>query len=176
MITWVIGNGPSNRKWHGVKLHPSVGCNYGIKDFELDHLVCVDRMAVHAVSKLPKKPNTTYWCKQSSLETPDGWQDCEPAGMDSGSTAIKLAHTLYPHNQIIAIGFDGVLNQSNENAYTYYFRTNPTTTEKTRLKHRAAILELIKTLPSIRFVGNTTDPQLEVITHDQAFEIANTQG
>jgi len=174
MITWVIGNGPSNRRWHGVKMHPSIGCNYGIKDFDLDHLVCVDRMAVHAVSKLPKKPNTTYWCKQSPLETPKGWQECEPVGMDSGSTAIKLAHTLYPQNQIIAIGFDGVLNQSNENAYTYHFRNNPTTTEKTRLKHRGAILELIKTLPNTRFVGNQPDPELEVITYDQAFKIAIT--
>lgn len=174
MITWVIGNGPSNRRWHGTALHPSIGCNYAVKDFDVDHLVCVDRMAVHAVRKLPKKPNTTYWCKQSVLETPDGWQECEAAGMDSGSTAIKLAHTLYPQNQIIAIGFDGVLNQSNENAYSYHFRKSPITPEKTRLKHRAAILQLIETLPNTRFVGNTQDPELEVITYDQAFKIAIT--
>lgn len=172
MITWVIGNGISSQQWRGVKLHPSIGCNYGIKDFELDHLVCVDRIAVHAVSNLPRSQSTKYWCKESVLETPKGWNDCEAAGMDSGSTAIKLAHTLYPQNSIIAIGFDGVLGGDNSNSYTYHFRKNKQTSQRIRLKHRRAIIDLLSEIPNIKFVGNTTDDELEVITYDQAFKIA----
>ena len=168
MITWVIGNGPSSVRWRGVDLHPSIGCNYGIKDFDLDHLVCVDRMAVHAVRKLPVKPNTVYWCKTSPLETPEGWRECEAVGIDSGSMAIKLAHDLYPENRIIVIGFDGVLGITNDNAYNYEFRKGYRTKEHTRLRHRSAVIEISKDLP-IQFVGNKPDPELEVIDRDTAF-------
>ena len=175
MITCVIGNGISNRKWHGVKLHPSIGCNFGIKDFDLDHLVCIDRMAVHEVNKLGLKSNTKYWCKETPLETPKGWHDCAPAGIDSGSKAIKLAAQLYPKNEIICIGFYGVIENSNDNAYQYPFRQTHRTPERIRKKHKHAIIDLLPKLPRIRFVGNQQDEQLEVITYDHALKKAITQ-
>lgn len=174
MITWVLGNGTSHRKWYGVKLSPSIGCNLAIKDFDLDHLVCVDRMAVVEVRRLKPKPRTTYWCKRSPLPVPENWQECEPAGIDSGSTAIKLAKDLYPDNEIICIGFDGVLGYSNDNAYSYHFRQKPTP-ERIRHKHRQAILNLLPECKSIRFVSIQKDPELETISYDQAFRIAQTQ-
>ena len=171
MIVWVIGNGPSSVHWRGRDLHPSIGCNFGIKDFDLDHVVCVDRMAVHAVTKLGLKPNTTYWCKESTLETPKGWQECEAAGIDSGSTAIKLAHRLYPDAMIVVIGFDGVLIDDNTNVYNYSFRKNTGTTKRIREKHRQAVLDLLPEIEKICFVGNTLDSHMEVISNDQAFAI-----
>jgi|DEB0MinimDraft_6_1074348.scaffolds.fasta_scaffold04141_5 hypothetical protein len=172
MITWVIGNGISHRRWYDIPLHPSIGCNMGIRHFDLDHVVCVDRLAVHEISKLKAKPNTTYWCKESPLETPEGWKKCEAAGIDSGSTALKLAAKLYPNNEIIVIGFDGVLGQSNENAYNYHFRPSNITPERIRKKHRKAVIDLLPDLPPTRFVGIQDDPELEIIRYDKAFEIA----
>jgi len=171
MIVWVIGNGPSSVAWRDRDLHPSIGCNYAIKDFDLDHLVCVDRMAVNAVTKLGLNPNTTYWCKQSLLQTPAGWKECETAGIDSGSTAIKLAHKLYPDAMIVVIGFDGVMMNNNTNVYDYHFRKNTGTTQKIRQKHRQAVLDLLPSIKNIRFVGNTLDSHMEVISNDQAFAI-----
>jgi len=175
MITFVIGNGPSNIRWRGIKMHPSIGCNYGIKDFDLDHLVCVDRMAVHAVRQLPTNANTKYWCKRSPLELPPGWNHCDPAGIDSGSMALKLASTLYPDNEIIVIGFDGVLGYTNDNAYEYDFRQGYKTKEHTRLQHRQAVIDLLPDLPTTKFVGYTKDQELEVINYDEALAKAITQ-
>lgn len=170
---FVLGNGPSSRRFQGIRLQPSIGCNYAIKDWQLNHLVCADRLAVHAIRQLDTNPNTTYWVKASSLETPEGWQDLEFPGIDSGSAALQLAGTLYPDHPIIAIGFDGVLGFDNGNTYTYDFRPNPDPS-KIRHRHRAAVIEVAARYP-IKFASYKTDPELETISYDQALKIAITQ-
>ena len=172
--TFVVGNGTSNRRWKGVKLTPSIGCNLGIKDWDFDHLICADRMAVAEIRKLPNKPNTNYWLKKSTLEVPPGWNEMEFPGIDSGSAALKLAAIRYPNNPIIVIGFDGVLNISNENAYTYPFRKAPTA-PAIRERHRQSVLDLLDELPPVQFVSFDKDPELETICYDHAFKIAITQ-
>jgi len=174
MITWVIGNAPSNRRWHGVDLHPSIGCNLAIKDFALDHLVVVDRVAMHEINKLPRNPKTQYWCKSTVLPAPEGWTKTEPAGVDSGSTAIKLAAKLYPMSKIYCIGFDGVLGTDNSNAYSYRFRPKPTP-DSIREKHRQAIYDLLPEIPNIVFVHDHKHPRLETTSYDEAFKEAQAQ-
>ena len=174
MITWVIGNGPSNKLWHGVDLKPCIGCNLAIKDFDLDHLVVVDRIAMHEINKLPRSPKTKYWCKRGVLPTPKGWHGCDPAGIDSGSTAIKLAAKLYKMSTIYCIGFDGVLGSDNSNAYTYQFRPKPTP-ERIRERHRQAIYDLLPEIPNIVFVYDHKHPRLETTSYDDAFKEAQAQ-
>lgn len=168
MTVWIVGNGPSSLRWRNRILHPSIGCNLGVEHWDFDHVVCADRMAVHVVSKLPRRPRTTYWCKASSLPTPDGWRDLEFPGIDSGSAAIQLAKLLYPLDTIVVIGFDGVLNQDNSNTYHYHFRPKPTP-ERIRHRHRQSVVEVAKDC-AVYFVSEQPDPQLETITHDQALE------
>lgn len=174
MYTFVIGNAPSSRRFLDIKMHPSIGCNYAVRDWQLDHVVCADRLAVHAVRQLSTTPGTQYWCKASPLETPDGWKDLEFPGLDSGSAALKLAGMLYPDNPIIAIGFDGVLGLDNSNAYTYDFRpvSNP---EKIRHRHTQAVLQVVKNLPPVKFASHQLHNQLETIDYDHALKIAVTQ-
>lgn len=172
--TFVLGNGPSSAKWLGIRLIPSIGCNLAIKDFDLTHLVCVDRLAVHEVRLLKQKLNTTYWCKKSVLETPAGWNEIEIPGIDSGSAALKLAAELYPDNEIIAIGFDGILGLDNGNRYQYYFRPKPTP-ENIRQKHLQSVLDLLDLIPPVRFVSYQPHEKLETMNYDQALKIAITQ-
>lgn len=174
MIVWVIGNAPSNRRWHGADLHPSIGCNLAIKDFDLDHLVVVDRVAMHEINKLQRSPKTKYWCKLGVLPVPEGWHGCEAAGIDSGSTAIKLAAELYPDHRIYCIGFDGVLGSDNSNAYSYRFRPKPTP-KRVRQRHEQAIYDLLETIPNIVFVHDQQHPRLETTSYDEAFQKAQAQ-
>jgi len=172
--TFVLGNAPSQKRFIDIRMQPSIGCNFAIKDHKLTHLIVADRMAVHEVRKLPVRSKTKYWCKASPLETPPGWHDLEFPGLDSGSAALALAAELYPNNEIIAIGFDGVLGLSDENAYEYAFRPNPKP-EQIRARHRATVEQIYPDLPRTRFVSYQSDPVLETISYDQALKIAITQ-
>lgn len=173
MYTFVIGNGPSSLKWRGIDLYPSIGCNLAIEHWDLDHVVCADRFAVVEIRKLPIKPNTRYWLKDSPLETPPNWHDYQFPGIDSGSAALKLSGELYS-NEIIVIGFDGVLGLDNGNTYSYKFRPYPTK-EHTREKHRKSVIQLLPNLPRVRFVSEQPHQSLETINYDQALKIAITQ-
>jgi len=170
---FVLGNGPSSRRFRGIRLQPSIGCNYAIRDWDLNHLVCADRLAVHAIRQLPPNSNTRYWVKASILETPPGWEDLEFPGIDSGSAALSLAGNLYPEQEIIAIGFDGVLGFDNGNTYTYDFRPNPDPS-KIRDRHRQAVISVSKQL-NVKFASYKPDPELETINYDRALKIAITQ-
>lgn len=172
--TFVLGNAPSQKRFQSIRMQPSIGCNFGIKDHNLTHLVVADRIAVHEVRKLPVNSETKYWCKASPLETPPGWHDLEFPGLDSGSAALALAAELYPDNEIIAIGFDGVLGLDNGNAYEYRFRPNPKP-EQIRHRHRETVEQIYPNLPRTRFVSYQRDPVLETISYDQALKIALTQ-
>jgi len=174
MYSFVIGNGPSSARWLGVKLCPSIGCNLAIKDFDLTHLVCVDRLAMVEIRRLPQKLSTTYWCKKSVLETPEGWNEFVIPGIDSGSAALSLSAELYPENPIIAIGFDGILGLDNGNRYQYHFRPKPTS-EEIRNRHLQTVLDLLPKIPPLKFVSYQKHQQLETISYDRALEIAITQ-
>jgi len=174
MYTFVVGNGPSAGKWLGVKLIPSIGCNIAIKDFDLTHLVCVDRLAMVEIRKLKPKLNTTYWCKKTVLEVPPGWNEFEIPGIDSGSAALHLAAELYPENEIIAIGFDGVLGLDNCNRYQYHFRPKPTP-DAIRQRHLQTVLDILPNIPRVQFVSYQKHELLETIAYDQALKIAITQ-
>ena len=174
MYTFVLGNGPSVLDWLGVKLTPSIGCNIAINDWDLDHVVCVDRLAVVEVRRQQPKHNTTYWIKKSPLETPPSWREFEIPGIDSGSAALNLAGQLYPENSIIAIGFDGTLGVDNSNAYEYHFRHRPTP-ETIRQQHRQTVVDLLPNLPPVYFVHNQPHSYLETMSYDRAFEIAIAQ-
>lgn len=174
MITLVIGNGPSSAAWIDLPRYtPTIGCNFAVKDFSLDHLVCVDRLAVHEVRKLSIPQYTKCWVKTSPLETPPGWSEFDIPGIDSGSAAIKLAGHLYEHT-IFAVGFDGVLNNDNSNRYTYPYR-NQRTPKNSRDRHRAACVEIHNQLGRVVFVNDTPDPELETMSYVHARQAIESQ-
>lgn len=174
MYTFVIGNGPSSKRFRGINLKPSIGCNFGLKDFRLDHLVCADRLAVHEVRKLSPSSQTRLWTKTSPLELPPGWSNLDFPGMDSGSAAIQLAIREYPDNPIICIGFDGVLGIDGENVYEYHFRPSKVTPEAIRQKHRETVMSIADT-HEVYFACYQKHQQLRTMSYDQALKIAITQ-
>lgn len=171
---FIIGNAPSQRRFYGIKTHPMIGCNLSIRDFDLDHCVAIDRLAVHEIRKQGlMRDGVEYWCKTSSLELPPGWREFDVPGMDSGSAAIQLAKNLYPGQPIICVGFDGILGIDNSNAYQYPFRPHPTT-ERIREKHRRSVIEIAQTC-DVQFVSIQPHEQLETIHYEDAARIAHWQ-
>lgn len=112
-----------------------------------------------------------YWTKKSSLELPARFEEISAPGMDSGSLAIHLAHTLYPNREIICVGFDGVMRGATTNRYVYRFRNNNNQPKPgIHEKHRQTITELAQEY-SIKFVHDTPDPELETLTYDEAISM-----
>lgn len=175
MAVFVFGNAPSIQQWNGFTPHPSIGCNFAIRDFDFDHLVAVDRMTIASIRGWIPRPNTRYWCKTSVLETPEGWTAFDIPGIDSGSAALQLAINLYPGERIIAVGFDGVLGGENRTNYHYPFRQTDQPAEAIRKRHRLTVVELSRQA-DIEFVYEELDRELKTISYDTARRIAETQG
>lgn len=170
----VLGNGPSANDYLHVKGLPLVGCNAAFRDHDLTHCVMVDRITVaHFIDQTLKYPQTQFWCK-GDLPLPVGFRALPNPTNDSGSSAIKLAHTLYPDHWIMVIGFDGVLNGVNINRYTYRYR-NQTTPDKQREIHRQAVYNIGTALEKTFFVNNQPHKKLRTISHAQARKIFKTQ-
>jgi hypothetical protein len=150
-----------------------IGCNRAALDFDLDHCVIIDRFAIaELIDDLPS--HTQYWTKESALELPPGFKHLPAPGIDSGSLAIHLAHTLYPNNTILCIGFDGVLNGDTTNRYTYRFRNNNNQARPgIHQKHKRTIVRLAQEYP-VCFVNDTPDHELETMHYDQAISLVRT--
>lgn len=172
----VVGNGPSSGALVGVQGLTMIVCNRGHEEFAAQHCVAVDRFAVSHMHN-SRKPGVVYWTKRgaANLPVPPSWQTLPRETMDSGSSAIALAHHLYPHRNIVCWGFDGVLWGDNQNRYTYPFRSKPTT-QSQRQKHLAAIQDLPQhILAKTQFVSPTPHQQLRTIDYDTARKIIETQ-
>lgn len=124
---WIIGNGES-RKDINIDLlkGPKVGCNAILRDYVVDHLICVDRrMFVEAVQKNYNQHSKVYTRKDWFVKTkntrlvPDipygGYEKVDdPFHWGSGPYAVLLAATL-TKDPIKLIGFDlyGIENKVN---------------------------------------------------------------
>lgn len=176
---WVIGNGPSAAQFIDVPLGPSIGCNRAFQDFNLDHLVVVDRfcMAELRGEGAVDQQMFSRWTRHSSLELPEGWQQFRAPGIDSGTAAIQLAIDLHPTRDIVCIGFDGVLYKDPTNRYTYKFRGEGKPKASNTAKHRESILDLLKLnerLDRCWFVGETPSEPLQTIGVERAIQMART--
>jgi len=114
---WVIGNGESRQQVNlknlkGIK----IGCNAIIRDYKVDHLICVDRrMVEEAIGYNTKIYTRRDWLPTyksfNVLHVPDlihqgteRWDD--PFHWGSGPYAVLLSATLESSNKINLVGFD----------------------------------------------------------------------
>ena len=174
---WVVGNGPSAESFVGVPLAPSIGCNRAFQDFELDHLVVVDRFCIAELRGEGAVDQGLFsrWTRKSSLELPPGWQEFRAPGTDSGTAAIQLAVDLYPTRDIVCIGFDGVLHNNVANRYTYSFRGKSTPRQSNAAKHRSSIQDLIAQndiAHKVWFASDTPSNPLQTIRIKDAIQMA----
>lgn len=176
---WIIGNGPSAEKFINLKFAPAIGCNRAFEDFQLDHLVVVDRFCIAELRGEGTVDTGEFvrWTRNSSLELPPGWQQFRAPGIDSGTAAIQLAIDLYPTREIVCIGFDGVLHKVQQNRYTYKFRGNKT--HKTNYaRHRSSIIDLLKQynrIDRVWFVSDKPSSPLQTIGINDAIQLAREE-
>lgn len=177
---WIVGNGPSSEPFKHLRLGPSIGCNKSFLDFELDHLVAVDRFCIAELRGHTDIDSRGFcrWTRWSSLELPPGWQQFRAPGIDSGTAAIQLAIDLYPTRDIVCIGFDGVLHRDASNRYTYKFRGNHTPKKINCAKHRQSILDLLQQhdmLDRVWFAHDKPSKPLQTIGIQDAIRLATQE-
>lgn len=129
---WAIGNGESRKNVDINLLHtPKVGCNAICRDFDVDHLICVDRRMVNeAIDLEVNSKNTLIYTRKDwhpmykdakrIRELPDlpyvgvdRWD--EPFQWGSGPYAVLLAAKLCKEKQVKLLGFDLYSKTNNVN-------------------------------------------------------------
>lgn len=114
-MIWVIGNGESRIGLDLNKIYPKIGCNAIYRDYNVDHLICVDRRMVKEA--LAKKVNSVIYTRKDWFRsfpyplmpvpdlpyTSDARPD-QPIHWGSGPYAVLVATTM--DETIGLIGFD----------------------------------------------------------------------
>ena len=135
---WVLGNGESRQQVNVKNLKGiKIGCNAIIRDYKVDHLICVDRrMVEEAIGYNTKIYTRKDWLSTyknfNVMHVPDlihqGKERLdEPFHWGSGPYAVLLATFLSKYIKLIGFdlyGIDGKLNNVYENTSGYLKNTD----------------------------------------------------
>lgn len=142
MAVIVIGNGPSSIKYTTENLgnHALIGCNSAYQDYDLNHLVVRDQLAVEQISQqdgLPKKCwSTPRWIIEQGLEATWSVLPDTIKLSNAGACAIMLADFLYPKQQVFCIGFDLVMHLKASTTRYDYPHMKDTKRNKAKAKYQ----------------------------------------
>ena len=121
----VLGNGSSRRGLDIAQLRhvgTTYSCNAAYRDFFTDYLVVMDDRMLSEIIQTKTYEDTIVYTQHTnaneewSTRIPLYFTSFEPATLDSGSAAVKLA-ARHGHNIIWMVGFDGMCSGLASNVY-----------------------------------------------------------